>query len=151
MKSSNKGTTWTAMQNDLPERGTVYSVQKMHCRGGPLVCWNRIWLLCKCEWRNELGGIECRPSDHRSARHGFQEKRKRPCVRDLWTWLLHPGRLHTIEEVTKETMDGDASLPMKRTLTYIESNPLGLKGTAGQGASLCGSQSCLRSNVHLLH
>ena len=30
MKSVDKGNTWTALQNDLPERGTVYSIAEDH-------------------------------------------------------------------------------------------------------------------------
>lgn len=137
MKSVDKGTTWTALQNDLPERGTVYSIAEDHVESGLLFAGTEFGCYASVNggknWVELSAGL---PTI--AVRDMAIQKRENDLVLGTFGRGFYILDDYTpLRKLAKEDLDADAKIfPVKRSLAYIESNPLGLKGVGGQGASM---------------
>ena len=137
MKSVDKGNTWTALQNDLPEKGTVYSIAEDHV--DPMLLFAGTEFGCYVSvnggknWVKLAAGLPtiC-------VRDMAIQKRENDLVLGTFGrgfYILDD--YSSLRNMTKETLDQEAMIfPIKKSLEYIESNPLGLKGVGSQGASM---------------
>ena len=137
MKSTDKGNTWTALQNDLPERGTVYSIAEDHEESKLLFAGTEFGCYVSVNggknWVKLGAGLPtvC-------IRDMAIQKRENDLVLGTFGrgfYILDD--YSSLRKLTKETLDKEAKVfPIKQSLTYIESNPLGLRGVGSQGASM---------------
>lgn len=137
MKSTDKGNTWTAIQNDLPERGSIYSIAQDHVNPNLLFVGTEFSCFVSVNggqnWVKLSAGLPtiC-------VRDMAVQKRENDLVLGTFGrgfYILDdysPLRNISQEELEKEA----AIFPIKDALTFIESNPLGLRGIGSQGASL---------------
>jgi hypothetical protein len=137
MKSVDKGVTWVALQSDLPERGTVYSIAEDHVESNLLFAGTEFGCYVSVNggqnWVELSAGLPtiC-------VRDMAIQKRENDLVLGTFGrgfYILDD--YSPLRKLTKEVLDEDAKIfPIKKSLAYVESNPLGLKGVGGQGASL---------------
>ncbi|MBO6516234.1 MAG: glycosyl hydrolase [Bacteroidia bacterium] len=137
MKSLDKGKTWTALQNDLPERGTVYSIAEDHVDATLLFAGTEFGCYASVNggqnWIELSAGLPtiC-------VRDMAIQKRENDLVLGTFGrgfYILDD--YSPLRNLNQQTLEQDAAIfPIKKALAYIESNPLGLRGVASQGASL---------------
>ena len=137
MKSVDKGNTWTALQNNLPGRGTVYSIAEDHVDPKLLFTGTEFGCFVSINggqnWVKLSAGLPtiC-------VRDMAIQKRENDLVLGTFGrgfYIL--DNYSALRNLTKEDLDQEAKIfPIKQSLAYVESNPLGLRGVGGQGASL---------------
>ncbi len=137
MKSTDKGNTWTALQNDLPKRGTVYSIAEDHVDSKLLFAGTEFGCFVSVNggqnWVKLGAGLPtiC-------IRDMAIQKRENDLVLGTFGrgfYILDD--YSALRKLTKEDLDQKAKIfPVKKSWTYVESNPLGLRGTGSHGASL---------------
>lgn len=137
LKSSDKGKTWSALQNNLPERGTVYSVAEDHVEPNLLFAGTEFGCFTSVDgganWVQLSAGLPtiC-------VRDMAIQKRENDLVLGTFGRGFYVLDDYTpLRKLSKEVMDQDAAIfPIKTALAYVESNPLGLRGVGSQGASM---------------
>ncbi|MEM7162227.1 MAG: glycosyl hydrolase [Bacteroidota bacterium] len=137
LKSLDRGKTWTALQNDLPERGTVYSIAEDHVDSQLLFAGTEFGCYVSVNggknWVELSAGLPtiC-------IRDMAIQKRENDLVLGTFGrgfYILDD--YSALRNLTKESLEQDAKIfPIKETLAYVESNPLGLRGVGSQGASM---------------
>lgn len=137
LKSSDKGKTWKTLQNNLPERGTVYSVAEDHVEPNLLFAGTEFGCFTSVDgganWVQLNAGLPtiC-------VRDMAIQKRENDLVLGTFGRGFYVLDDYTpLRKLSKEVMDQDAAIfPIKTALAYVESNPLGLRGVGSQGASM---------------
>ncbi len=137
LKSNDRGNNWTALQNNLPKRGTVYSIAEDHVDANLLFVGTEFGCYTSVDagknWVKLGAGLPtiC-------VRDMAIQKRENDLVLGTFGrgfYILDD--YSPLRKLSKETLDEDAAIfPIKKALTYIESNPLGLRGVGSQGASM---------------
>jgi photosystem II stability/assembly factor-like uncharacterized protein len=136
LKSSDKGKTWKAIQNDLPANGAAFCIAQDHVEKNLLFAGTEFGCYTSIDggstWEKLAGlptiaiydmDIQKRESDLvlASFGRGFY-------VLDDYSML---------RQMSKETLDKEAHLfPIKAAKLYVPSAPLGSRGTGSQGADL---------------
>ncbi|MEQ8908936.1 MAG: glycosyl hydrolase [Vicingaceae bacterium] len=137
LKSTDKGNTWTSIQNDLPERGTVYAVAEDHEDASLLFAGTEFGCYVSVNagknWVKLGAGL---PTI--AVRDMAIQKRENDLVLGTFGRGFYILDDYTpLRKLTKENLEADAKIfPIKTALTYVESNPLGLRGVGSQGASM---------------
>ena len=137
MKSVDKGNTWTALQNNLPERGTVYSVAEDHI--DPMLLFAGTEFGCYASVNGGKDWVELTSGLPTIAiRDMAIQKRENDLVLGTFGRGFYVlDDYSPLRNLNKETLEADAKIfPIKNALAYIESNPLGLRGVSSQGASM---------------
>lgn len=137
LKSTNKGKTWNAMQNNLPERGTVYCIAEDHEDANLLFAGTEFGCFVTVNggqnWVRLKAGLPtiC-------IRDMAIQKRENDLVLGTFGRGFYVLDDYTaLRKLVKSDLDNQAMIfPVKPALAYIESNPLGLRGTGSQGANL---------------
>ncbi|MCI5057628.1 MAG: glycosyl hydrolase, partial [Flavobacteriales bacterium] len=137
MKSVDKGNTWTALQNDLPERGSVYSIAEDHV--DPDLIFVGTEFGCHVSVNGGQNWVKLSTGlPTICVRDMAIQKRENDLVLGTFGrgfYILDD--YSALRDLTKETLDQEAKIfPIKKSLAYIESNPLGLRGVGSQGASM---------------
>ncbi len=137
LKSVDKGNTWKALQNNLPERGTVYSIAEDHV--DPKLLFSGTEFGCHVSidggqnWVKLNAGLPtiC-------VRDMAIQKRENDLVLGTFGrgfYILDD--YSALRNLNKETLNQEAKIfPIKPSLAYVETNPLGLRGVGSQGASM---------------
>lgn len=139
--SSNKGKTWTSIAGNLPERGSVYCIKQDHVNPNLLFVGTEFGAYFTIDagktWTKLSGlptiaiydlDIQQRENDLVAASfgRGFYVLDNYAPLRDL----------------KQEVLDKKAHLfPIKESLLYVQTSPLGLSGTGSQGANLYAAEN----------
>jgi hypothetical protein len=135
-KSTNKGRTWTSISNNLPERGSVYSLAEDHADPGLLFAGSEFSCFFSpdggAHWKKLSAGL---PTV--AVRDIAIQKRENDLV------LATFGRgfyvlddYSPLRQISEEQLETEAHIfPVKDGLVYIERDPLGYSGKGFQGAS----------------
>ena len=137
MKSSDRGNTWTKLQKDLPERGTVYSIAEDHVDAKLLFAGTEFGCFVSvnagANWVQLKAGL---PTI--AVRDMAIQKRENDLVLGTFGrgfYILDD--YSALRNLTKDALEKEAAIfPIKKALAYIEANPLGLRGVGSQGASM---------------
>lgn len=137
MRSVDKGNSWTALQNDLPERGTVYSIAEDHV--DPMLLFAGTEFGCYVSVNGGANWVELSAGlPTICVRDMAIQKRESDLVLGTFGrgfYILDD--YSPLRGLTKEALEADAKIfPVKKSLEYVESNPLGLRGVGSQGASM---------------
>ncbi len=137
LKSNDKGKSWAALQNNLPERGTVYSIAEDHVDANLLFVGTEFGCFVSVNggqnWVKLGAGLPtiC-------VRDMAIQKRENDLVLGTFGrgfYILDD--YSPLRKLSKDTLEKQATIfPVKKALAYIESNPLGLRGVGSQGASM---------------
>ena len=134
LKSTDRGVTWTAIQNNLPERGSIYSVVEDHVDPNLLFVGTEFGVFFTVDgggqWVQLAGGI---PTV--AARDLAIQKRENDLVVATFGRGFYVlDDYSPLRHIDEESLETEAQLfPVKKALAYIESYPLGLRGNAHQG------------------
>ena len=135
-KSTDKGNSWVSISGDLPERGSVYAVAEDHVNPNLLFAGTEFGVYFSINggtnWVQLSAGL---PTV--AVRDIAVQQRENDLV------LASFGRsfyvlddYSPLRDLSEEMLEKDATIfPIKNGLQYIETNPLGLRGTGSQGAS----------------
>ena len=137
LKSSDKGNSWTAIQNNLPDRGSVYSIAEDH--EDPTLIFAGTEFGCFAslnggkEWVKLAAGL---PTI--AVRDMAIQKRENDLVLGTFGRGFYILDDYTpLRNLKKDDLEQAAKIfPIKTALTYVESNPLGLRGVGSQGADM---------------
>lgn len=137
MKSVDKGNSWTALQNDLPERGSVYSIAEDHVDPKLLFAGTEFGAFVSVNgggnWVELSAGLPtiC-------VRDMAIQKRENDLVLGTFGRGFYVlDDYSPLRELTKADLEQVADVfPIKQALAYVESNPLGLRGVGSQGAAM---------------
>ena len=137
LKSVDKGNSWKALQNDLPKRGTVYSIAEDHVDPNLLFAGTEFGCFVSVNggknWVKLSAGLPtiC-------IRDMAIQKRENDLVLGTFGrgfYILDD--YSALRKLTQTELEQKAKIfPIKKSLTYVPSNPLGLRGVGSQGASL---------------
>lgn len=137
LKSTNRGQSWTALQGNLPERGTVYSIAEDHVDPKLLFAGTEFGCFVSVEggqkWVQLKAGLPtiC-------IRDMAIQKRENDLVLGTFGrgfYILDD--YSALRNLNQEDFEKKAQIfPIKSALAYVESNPLGLRGVGSQGASM---------------
>ncbi len=141
LKSTDKGKTWVSISGNLPERGSAFAIRQDHVDPNLLFAGTEFG----CYFSNDGGEnwtklaglptiavydieVQQRENDIVVATFG-----RGFYVLDNYTPLRH---------LSKETLDEKAKLfPVKDALLYVQSAPLGLRGTGSQGHNMWNAEN----------
>jgi len=133
-KSTDKGRTWKSIAGDLPERGTVYCVEQDHVDPDLLFAGTEFGLFFTvdggADWVRLKGGfptIVVRDMD-------IQRRENDLAVGTFGRGIYILDDYTPLRHVSAERLEEEAILfPVKKTLIYHESTPLGGRGKANRG------------------
>ncbi len=133
-KSSDKGLTWKSISNNLPERGSVYSVAEDHIESDLLFCGTEFGVFFSSDggqrWKQLKNGV---PTI--AVRDIAIQQRENDLVLGTFGrgfYVLDDYSL--LRDVGDGKMEEVASIyPVRDALIYEENKPLGLDGKAFQG------------------
>ncbi len=137
LKSLDKGKSWKALQNDLPERGTVYSIAEDHVDAKLLFAGTEFGCFVSVNggknWVKLGAGLPtiC-------IRDMAIQKRENDLVLGTFGRGFYVlDDYSPLRKLSKESLESKAKIfPIKDALAYVESNPIGLRGVGSQGASM---------------
>ncbi len=142
LKSTDKGKSWTSIAGNLPERGSVYAIAQDHVNKDLLFAGTEFGVYFTIDggqhWVELGAGL---PTI--GVRDIAIQRRENDLV------LASFGRgfyvlddYSPLRSLTKENLESDAFMfPIKTSLMYVESNPLGLRGIGSQGESMYASEN----------
>lgn len=137
LRSKDYGNSWENIAGNLPERGSVYALAEDHKNENLLFAGTEFGLFFTVDgginWVQLKAGI---PTI--AIRDIAIQKRENDLV------LASFGRgfyvlddYSALREVSEDLREKEAYVfPIRKALLYVESNPLGLRGTGSQGASM---------------
>jgi photosystem II stability/assembly factor-like uncharacterized protein len=136
-KSTDKGNSWTSIAGNLPERGSVYAIAEDHENENLLFAGTEFGVFFTIDggenWVQLKSGL---PTI--AVRDIAIQKRENDLVLGTFGRGFYVLDDYTpLRSLSKDMLKEEATLfPVRDGLQYIESNPLGGKGTSSQGASL---------------
>lgn len=137
LKSADKGKTWSAIQNNLPERGSVYDIAEDHVNVNLLFAGTEFGLFFTVDqgknWTQMKAGlptIAIRDIE-------IQERENDLVLASFGRGFFIMDDYSPLRTFKPEMMDEKAVIfPIKDALMFIDANPLGLSGKGSQGANL---------------
>ncbi|NOQ72440.1 MAG: glycosyl hydrolase [Crocinitomix sp.] len=136
LKSTDKGNTWTSIAGNLPERGSVYAIAEDHVNANLLFAGTEFGIFFTVDggttWVELSTGL---PTI--AVRDIAIQRRENDLVLGTFGRGFYVlDNYAPLRDLNKETIDKVAHIfPIRTALEYVESNPLGLRGTGSQGAS----------------
>jgi photosystem II stability/assembly factor-like uncharacterized protein len=153
LKTIDAGKTWTAIQSDLPARGSVYSIAEDHVDPQLLFVGTEFSLFCSKNggknWFQLSSGL---PTV--AVRDIEIQRRENDLVLGTFGRGFYILDDYTpLRNITKADMDQPAViLPIKESLMFIESYPIGLRDKGHLGSSYyTARQSTCWSSIYLSH
>ncbi len=136
LKSSDKGKSWTSIQGNLPERGSVYAIAEDHVNPKLLFAGTEFGLFFSIsggnEWTQLKSGLPII-----AVRDIEIQKRENDLVLGTFGrgfYILDD--YSALRTYSDELMKKDAHIfPIKDALMYVDSRPLGNRGKSSQGES----------------
>ncbi len=136
LKSTNRGKSWKSISGNLPQRGSIYTIAEDHVNPNLLFVGTEFGVFFTIDggkhWTKLRGGL---PTI--AVRDIKIQKRENDLVVGTFgrgIYILDD--YSPLRSVSPQTLAQEAVLfPVKQAWMYIQSNPLGLKDKAFQGAS----------------
>ena len=136
MKSENSGATWRLISNNLPERGSVYSIEEDHVNPDLIFCGTEFGAFFSpnggAEWKQLKAGL---PTI--AVRDMTIQKRENDLVLGTFGRGFYVLDDYTAlrDITTKQDIDEARLFAVRDALIFEESSPLGLPGKSFQGDS----------------
>lgn len=136
MKSTDKGTSWTSIVGNLPDRGSVYAIAEDHVNPNLLFAGTEFGVFFTLDggvnWvqlKSGLPTIAIRDI-------AIQQRENDLVLASFGRGFYVLDDYSTLRELTPENLSKEAYIfPIKTALEYIPTNPLGLRGRGHQGES----------------
>ncbi|MEX1002701.1 MAG: glycosyl hydrolase [Crocinitomicaceae bacterium] len=136
LKSSDKGNSWKSISDDLPERGSVYAIAEDHVNKDLLFAGTEFGIYCSVNggenWLQLSSGIPTIAIRDIA----IQQRENDLVLASFGRGFYILDDYSPLRELNAEAIEKQAVIfPIKKGLQYLESNPLGGRGTGSQGAS----------------
>lgn len=135
LKSTDKGSTWTNIAGNLPERGSDYAIAEDHVNPNLLFAGTEFGVYFTLDggvnWVELAAGL---PTI--GVRDIAIQKRENDLViASFGRGFYVLDNYSPLREMSADLLENDAHMfDVKKALLYVQSNPLGLRGTGSQGA-----------------
>jgi len=136
LKSINKGKTWTNIQNDLPERGSVYSVVQDHKDANLLFAGTEFGVFFSQNGGGHWTALKSGLPTIAIRDIAIQENEDDLVLGSFGRGFYVLDDYSVLREMNDEVKKQEAHIfPIADGLIYVPTNPLGLRGVSAQGAS----------------
>jgi photosystem II stability/assembly factor-like uncharacterized protein len=135
-KTTDQGKTWKAIQSNLPERGSIYTIAEDHVNGNLLFVGSEFGVYFTLD-----GGAKWIPLKSGLPTIAIRDIEIQRRENDLVLATFGRGfyvmdDYSPLRSMKKEALDKPATIfPVKDALMYVESIPLGVRGKGFQGES----------------
>ncbi len=137
LKSTNKGTSWTSIAGNLPERGSVYAIAEDHENKDLLFAGTEFGVFFTTDGGENWVQLKSGVPTIAVRDIAIQERENDLVLGTFGRGFYVLDDYSPLREISTETLEQEARIfPISDGLQYIESNPLGGRGTSSQGASL---------------
>jgi photosystem II stability/assembly factor-like uncharacterized protein len=136
MKSTNKGDSWTSISGDLPERGSVYAIAEDHVNPNLLFAGTEFGVYFSINGGKNWVELSAGLPTIAVRDIAIQQRENDLVLATFGRGFYILDDYSPLRSLSDELTEKPATIfPVKTALQYIESNPLGLRGTGSQGAS----------------
>lgn len=136
MKSNDQGNTWTSIVGDLPTRGSVYAIAEDHVNSDLLFAGTEFGLFFTVDGGTHWVQLKAGLPTIGIRDIAIQKRENDLVLASFGRGFYILDNYAPLRELTKTNLDKAAHIfTVKTALEYVESNPLGLRGTGSQGAS----------------
>ncbi|MEO9531072.1 MAG: glycosyl hydrolase [Crocinitomicaceae bacterium] len=136
LKSTDKGNAWTSIAGDLPERGSVYAIAEDHVNPNLLFAGTEFGVYFTINGGKNWVQLSAGLPTVAIRDIAIQERENDLVLASFGRSFYVLDDYTPLRTISEELLEKEATIfPIKTALQYIESNPLGLRGTGSQGAS----------------
>jgi len=136
LKSTDKGNSWTSIAGDLPERGSVYAIAEDHVNKDLLFAGTEFGVYFSVNGGKNWVQLSAGLPTVAVRDIAIQQRENDLVLATFGRSFYVLDDYSPLRSLTEENLEKEAMIfPVKKALQYIESNPLGLRGTGSQGAS----------------
>lgn len=136
LKSTDKGKTWQAIQSNLPEKGTVYTIAQDHQNKDLLFVGTEFGVFFTVDGGKEWTQLKAGLPTIAIKDIAIQERENDLVLASFGRSFYVLDDYSALREVNPELLKKEAHLfKIKKGLMFIESSPLGTRGKASQGES----------------
>ncbi len=136
LKSTDKGNSWTNIAGNLPERGSVYAIAEDHVNPDLLFAGTEFGVFFTVDGGQNWVELSAGLPTIAVRDIAIQRRENDLVIGTFGRGFYVLDNYAPLRELNKETIDKAAHIfKIKTALEYVESNPLGLRGTGSQGAS----------------
>jgi hypothetical protein len=136
LKSENKGTSWVAIQGNLPERGTVYAIAEDHVNPNLLFAGTEFGLFFTIDGGENWVQLKAGLPTIAIRDIAIQKRENDLVLASFGRGFFILDDYTPLRSLSEDLTEEEAHIfPIRTALEYIESNPLGLTGVGSQGAS----------------
>lgn len=137
LKSTDRGNSWTTIQNDLPIRGSVYSIAEDHVNPNLLFVGTEFACYATVNGGQNYVKLSAGLPTICVRDMAIQKRENDLVLGTFGRGFYILDDYSSLREISEDDLKKEACIfPIKEALTYVESNPLGLRGVGSQGASL---------------
>lgn len=135
LKSTDKGSTWTNIAGNLPERGSVYAIAEDHVNPNLLFAGTEFGVYFTLDggvnWVELAAGL----STIGVRDIAIQKRENDLVIASFGRGFYVLDNYSPLREMSADLLENDVHMfDVKKALLYVQSNPLGLRGTGSQGA-----------------
>jgi photosystem II stability/assembly factor-like uncharacterized protein len=144
LRSNDQGKSWYAIQNDLPERGSVYALAEDHVNENLLFAGTEFGLFCSAMGDEELKWIQLKAGLPTIAIRdiAIQQRENDLVLASFGRGFYVLDDYSALRGLTEEKLKEKAVMfPIRPALSYVESSPLGLRGVGSQGGSMYAAEN----------
>lgn len=137
LKSTDKGKSWKSIVSNLPERGSVYAIAEDHVNKDLLFAGTEFGVFFTTDGGKNWVQLKAGLPTIAIRDIAIQQRENDLVLASFGRGFYVLDDYSPLREVSTEMLKEEAKIfPVKNALQYIESNPLGGKGTSSMGASL---------------
>lgn len=137
LKSTDKGKSWKSIVSNLPERGSVYAIAEDHVNKDLLFAGTEFGVFFTTDGGKNWVQLKAGLPTIAIRDISIQQRENDLVLASFGRGFYVLDDYSPLREVSTEMLKEEAKIfPVKNALQYIESNPLGGKGTSSMGASL---------------
>ncbi len=136
LKSTDKGSSWKSIAGNLPEKGSVYAIAEDHENKDLLFAGTEFGVFFTTDGGKSWVQLKSGIPTIAVRDIAIQQRENDLVLASFGRGFYILDDYSPLREISTETLDKKAEIfPIRDGLQYIESNPLGGRGTSSQGAS----------------
>jgi photosystem II stability/assembly factor-like uncharacterized protein len=136
LKSTDKGNSWTNIAGNLPERGSVYAIAEDHVNPNLLFAGTEFGVYFTLDGGENWVELSAGLPTVAVRDIAIQRRENDLVIASFGRSFYVLDNYAPLRELNADLLETNAHIfDIKKALLYVESNPLGLRGTGSQGAS----------------
>ncbi len=135
LKSTDKGNTWTNIAGNLPERGSVYAIAEDHVNPNLLFAGTEFGVFFTLDGGSNWVELSAGLPTIGVRDIAVQRRENDLVIASFGRGFYVLDNYAPLREMRADLLENEAHLfDVKKALLYVQSSPLGLRGTGSQGA-----------------